>query len=54
MLANAAAAAAQNQKPINLRYDGIKSRLYCARNALLPRIPRVVEQVIIQDILAQT
>ena len=29
-------------------------QLYCERNALLPRIPRAVGQVIIQDIWAQT
>ena len=48
------AAAAQNQEPVNLRYDRIRSQLNRARNALLPRIPRAVDQVIIQYIWAQT
>ena len=43
----AAAAAAQNQEPVNLRYDSIRSQLNRTRNALLPRIPRAVGQVII-------
>ena len=50
----AAAAAAQNQEPVNLGYDSIGSQLTCAHNALLPRKPRAVDQVIIQDIWAQT
>ena len=50
----AAAAAAQNQEPVNLGYDSIGSQLNCARNALLPRKPRAVDQVIIQGIWAQT
>ena len=38
VLVNAtAAAAAQNQKSVNLRYDSIRSQLNRARNALLPR-----------------
>ena len=44
------AAAAQNQEPVNLRYDSIRSQLNRARNALLPRTPRAVDQVVIQDI----
>ena len=32
-----AAAAAQNQKSVNLRYDSIRSQLNRARNPLLPR-----------------
>ena len=43
----AAAAAVQNQEPVNLRYDSIRSQLNRTRNALLPRIPRAVGQVII-------
>ena len=35
--ATAAAAAAQNQKSVNLRYDSIRSQLNRARSALLPR-----------------
>ena len=55
VLVNAAAvAAAQNQEPVNLRYDSIRFQLNRARNALLPRIPRAVDQVIIQDIWAQS
>ena len=55
VLVNAAAvAAAQNQEPVNLPYDSIRSQLNRTRNALLPRIPRVADQVIIQDIWAQT
>ena len=55
VLVNAAAvAAAQNQEPVNLRYDSIRSQVNRARNVLLPRIPRAVDQVIIQDIWAQT
>ena len=55
VLVNAAAvAAAQNQEPVDLRYDSIRSQLNRMRNALLPRIPRGVDQVIIQDIWAQT
>ena len=51
VLVNAVAtAAAQNQEPVNLRYDSIRSQLNRARNALLPRIPRAVDQVVIQDI----
>ena len=49
-----AAAASQNQELANLRYDSIRSQLNRASNALLPRIPRAVDQVIIQDIWAQT
>ena len=48
------AAAAQNQEPVNLRYDRIRSQLNRARNALLPRIPRAADQVIIQYIWTQT
>ena len=41
MLVNAAAAAAeQNQKPVNLRYGSIRSQLNRVRNALLPRSGR--------------
>ena len=39
----AAIAAAQNQEPVNLRYDSIRSQLNRAHNALLPKIPRAVE-----------
>ena len=46
----AAIGAVQNQEPVNLRYDSIRSQLNRARNALLPRIPRAVDQVVIQDI----
>ena len=48
------AAAAQNQESVNLRYDSIRSQLNRAHNALLPRISRAVDQVIIQYIWAQT
>ena len=48
------AAAAQNQESVNLRYDSIRSQLNREHNALLPRIPRAVDQVIIQYIWAQT
>ena len=45
VLVNAAAvAAAQNQEPVNLRYDSIRSQVNRARNVLLPRIPRAVKQ----------
>ena len=44
----------ENQEPVNLGYDSIGSQLNCARNALLPRKLRAVDQVIIQDIWAQT
>ena len=55
VLVNAvAAAAAQNQEPVNLGYDSIGSQLNCTGNALLPRKPRAVDQVIIQDIWGQT
>ena len=50
----AAIAAAQNQEPVNLRYDSIRSQLNRAHSALLPRIPRAVEEVIIPYIWAQT
>ena len=55
VLVNAvAAAAAQNQELVNLQYDSISRQLNSACNALLPRIPRAVDQVIIQDNWAQT
>ena len=55
VLVNAAAVtAAQNQEHVNLRYDSIRSQLNRTRNALLPRIPRAVDQVIIQYIWAET
>ena len=50
----AAAAAAQNQEPVTLRYDRIWSQLNRASNALLPRITRAVDQVIVQNIWTQT
>ena len=50
----AVVAGVQNQEPISLKYNSSRSKLNRARNALLPRTPRAVDQVIIQDIWAQT